>query len=53
MHKPERNLSLGFRYLTLVGSYKVSHNNFWNLNTSLVSLAFGSQLSGNHFFILT
>ena len=40
MHKPARNLSLGFRYPTLVGSYKVSHNNFWNPNTSLVSLAF-------------
>jgi hypothetical protein len=24
MHKPARNLSLGFRYPTLVGSYKVS-----------------------------
>jgi hypothetical protein len=47
------NLSLGFRYPTLVGSYKVSHNNFWNPNISLVSLAFGSQLPSNYFFILT
>jgi hypothetical protein len=47
------NLSLGFRYPTLVGSYKVSHNSLWNQNTSLVPLAFGSQLSSNYFFILT
>ena len=47
------NLSLGFRYPTLVGSYKVSHNSLWKPNTSLVSLAFGSQLSSNYFFILT
>jgi hypothetical protein len=53
MHKPARNLSLGFRYPTLVGSYKVSHNNFWNPNTSLVSLAFGSQLLSNYFCVLT
>jgi hypothetical protein len=46
-------LSLGFRYPTLVGSYKVSHNSIWNPNTSLVSLAFVSQLSSNYFFILT
>jgi hypothetical protein len=31
-----------FRYPTLVGSYKVSHNSLWNPNASLVSLAFGS-----------
>jgi hypothetical protein len=47
------NLSLGFWYPTLVGSYKVSHNSLWNPNTTLVSLAFGSQLSSNYFFILT
>jgi hypothetical protein len=46
------NLSLGFRYPTLVGSCKVSHNNFWNPNTSLVSLAFGSELPSNYFCIL-
>src|SRR6187455_411147 len=46
------NLSLGFRYPTLVESYKVSHNSFWNPNTSLVSLAFGSQLPSNHFSFL-
>ena len=38
------NLRLGFRYPTLVGSYKVSYNSLWNPNTSLISLAFGSQL---------
>jgi hypothetical protein len=53
MHKPARNLSLGFRYPTLVGSYKVSHNNFWNPNASLVSLAFRSQFSSNYFGIFT
>jgi hypothetical protein len=47
------NLSLGFRYPTLVGSYKVSHNSLWNPNTSLIPLAFGSQLSSNYFFIFT
>jgi hypothetical protein len=47
------NLRLGFRYPTLVGSYKVSHNNFWNPNTSLVSLAFGSQFSSYYFYIFT
>jgi hypothetical protein len=47
------NLSLGFRYPTLVGFYKVSHNNFWNPNTSLVSLAFGSQFPSHYFCILT
>jgi hypothetical protein len=26
MHKPAKNLNLGFRYPTLVGSYEVSHN---------------------------
>jgi hypothetical protein len=49
----QSNLHLGFRYPTLVGSYKVSHNSFWNPNTSLISLVFGSQLSSNYFFILT
>jgi hypothetical protein len=53
MHKPARNLNLGFRYPTLVGSYEVSHNNFWNPNTSLVSLAFGSQFPSNYFCVLT
>jgi hypothetical protein len=43
MHKPARNLSLGFRYPTLVGSYKVSQNSLWSPYASLVSLAFGSQ----------
>jgi hypothetical protein len=51
MHKPARQLSLGFRYPTLVGSYKVSYNNFWNPNASFVSLAFRSQFSSNYFGI--
>jgi hypothetical protein len=42
---------LGFRYPTLVGSYKVSHNYLWNPNTSLVSPAFGSQFSSHYFCI--
>jgi hypothetical protein len=47
------NLILDFRYPTLVGSYKVSHNSFWNPYASFVSLAFGSQLPSNYFCILT
>jgi hypothetical protein len=53
MHKPARYLSLGLRYPTLVGSYNVSHNNFWNPNASLVSLAFRSHFSSYHFCIFT
>jgi hypothetical protein len=53
MHKPARNLSLGFRYPTLVGSYKVSQNSFWNPYACFVSLAFGSQLPSHYFCILT
>ena len=34
------NLSLGFRYPTLVGSYKVSDNILRDPNASFVSLAF-------------
>jgi hypothetical protein len=44
---------LGFRFPTLVGSYKVSHDSLWDPNTSLISLAFGPQLPSNDFFILT
>jgi hypothetical protein len=33
------DLSLGFRYPTLVGSYKVSHIRLWNPNASLSSLS--------------
>jgi hypothetical protein len=36
------NLSLGFRYPTLVGSYKVSHKRLWNPDASFVSLALRS-----------
>jgi hypothetical protein len=46
------NLSLGFRYPTLVGSYKVSHNSFWNPYASFVSLAFGFQFPSHYFCIL-
>jgi hypothetical protein len=42
---------LGFRYPTLVGSYKVSHKRLWNLDASFVSLALRSQTSSNYFII--
>jgi hypothetical protein len=45
------NLSLGFRYPTLVGSYKVSHKRLWNPDASFVSLALRSQISSNYFII--
>jgi hypothetical protein len=45
------NLSLGFRYPTLVGSYKVSHKRLWNSDASFVSLALRSQTSSNYFII--
>jgi hypothetical protein len=44
---------LGFRYPTLVASYKVSYNSLWDPNASLVSFAFGPHLSSNHLFIFT
>jgi hypothetical protein len=47
------NLSLGFRYPTLVGSYKVSHIRFWSPNTSLASLAFRPHIFSNNFIIFT
>jgi hypothetical protein len=46
-------LSLGFRYPTLVGSYKVSHIILWNLNASLASLALRPHISSNNFIIFT
>jgi hypothetical protein len=42
------DLSLGFRYPTLVGSYKVSHIRLWNLDASFVSLALRPQISSNY-----
>jgi hypothetical protein len=45
------NLSLGFRYLTLVESYKVSHKRLWNPDASFVSLALRSQISSNYFIV--
>jgi hypothetical protein len=45
------NLSLGFRYPTLVGSCKVSHIRLWNLDASFVSLALRSQIFSNNFII--
>jgi hypothetical protein len=47
------NLSLGFRYPTLVGSYKVSHIRPWNPDASFVSLALRPQISSNYFIIFT
>jgi hypothetical protein len=47
------SLILGFRYPTLVRSYKVSHIGFWNPNASLTSLAFRSHISSNDFIIFT
>jgi hypothetical protein len=40
---------MGFRYPTLVGSYKVSHIRLWNPNASLFSLALRPQISRNYF----
>jgi hypothetical protein len=45
------NLSLGFRYPTLVASYKVSHKRLSNPDASFVSLALRSQTSSNYFII--
>jgi hypothetical protein len=45
------DLSLGFRYPTLVGSYKVSHIRIWNSDASFVSLALRPQISNNYFII--
>jgi hypothetical protein len=47
------SLSLGFRYPTLVGSYKVSHIKIWNPNASLFFLAFRPHIFNNHFIIFT
>jgi hypothetical protein len=47
------DLSLGFRYPTLVGSYKVSHIRLWNPNASLASLALRPQISSNNFIMFT
>jgi hypothetical protein len=47
------DLSLGFRYPTLVGSYKVSHIRLWNTNASLASIALGPHISSNNFIIFT
>jgi hypothetical protein len=47
------DLSLGFRYPTLVGSYKVSHIRLWNPNASLASLALGPHISSNNIIIFT
>ncbi len=47
------DLSLGFRYPTLVGSCKVSHIRLWNLDASFVSLALRPQISSNYFIIFT
>jgi hypothetical protein len=45
------NLSLGFRYPTLVGFYKVSHIRLWNPDASFFSLALRLQISNNYFII--
>jgi hypothetical protein len=42
---------LGFRYPTLVGSYKVSHKRLWNPDASFVSLALRSQTSSNYLIV--
>jgi hypothetical protein len=47
------DLSLGFRYPTLVGSYKVSHIRLWNPNASLASLALRPHISSNNFILFT
>jgi hypothetical protein len=43
------DLSLGFRYPILVGSYKVSHIRLCNPNASLASLALRPHISSNNF----
>jgi hypothetical protein len=43
------DLSLGFRYPTLVGFYKVSHIRLWNPNASLASLALRFQILATTF----
>jgi hypothetical protein len=48
---PQGNLSLVFRYQTLVGSCKVSHKRLWNPDASFVSLALRPQVSSNYFII--
>jgi hypothetical protein len=47
------NLSLGFMYPTLVGSYKFSHIRHWNTDASFVSFALRPQISSNYFIIFT
>jgi hypothetical protein len=47
------DLSLGFRYPTLVGSYEVSHMRLWNPDATFVSLALRPQISSNNFIIFT
>jgi hypothetical protein len=47
------SLSLGFRYPTLVGSYKVSHIRFWNPNASISFLAIRPHIFSNNFIIFT
>jgi hypothetical protein len=49
----QSNLTFGFRYPTLVGSYKVSHTRFWNPNVSLAFLAFRSHIFSNSFIMFT
>jgi hypothetical protein len=47
------DLSLGFRYPTLVGSSKVSHIRLWNPDASFVSLALRPQISSHYIIIFT
>jgi hypothetical protein len=47
------DLSLGFRYPTFVGSYKVSHIRLWNPNASFASLALRPHIYSNNFIIFT
>jgi hypothetical protein len=49
----QSSLSLGFRYPTLVGSYKVTHIILWNPNASLAYLALRPQISSNKFVNFT
>jgi hypothetical protein len=42
---------LGFRYPTLVGSYKVSHIRLWKTNAILASPTLRAQISSNNFII--
>jgi hypothetical protein len=52
MHKPARNLGLGFRSPTSVGPCQVSYVSFWNPNASFTIFAFRFHIVSNYSIIL-